>query len=86
MNRTRRDAWPPYDPTRHVLIKRLDHRYARPWQGFVVDWRQDERRWTALVVFMDETQDGLPLVQRWFPLDQLTPCHPDPNPQRDAWF
>jgi hypothetical protein len=86
MNRTRRDTWPPYKPTRHVLIKRRDHRYARPWQGFVVDWRRDQRQWTALVVFMDETQDGQPLVQRWFPLADLTPCHPDPNPQRDAWF
>jgi hypothetical protein len=86
MNRTRRDAWPPYEPTRHVLVKRVDHRYARPWQGFVVEWRREAQQWTALVVFVDDTQDGSPVVQRWLPADRLRPCHPDPNPQRDAWF
>jgi len=79
-------VWPPYEPTRHVLIKRTDHRYARPWQGFVVEWRQEKRVWAALVIFMDETDDGVQLVQRWFPAEQLRPCHPDPNPERDAWF
>lgn len=86
MNRTRRDVWPPYAPTRHVLVTRLDYRYARPFQGFVVDWKQTKRQWEALVVFMDETQGGVPMVQRWFPVEQLRPCHPDPNPSRDAWF
>lgn len=86
MNRSKRDVWPPYEPTRHVLIKRQDYRYARPFQGFVVDWKRDGKRWEALVVFMDERQDGVPLVQMWFPLEQLTPCSPDPNPERDAWF
>lgn len=86
MNRSRRDVWPPYEPTRHVLIKRQDYRYARPFQGFVVDWKQDGKKWEALVVFMDERLDGQPLVQTWFPVEHLTPCHPDPNPQRDAWF
>lgn len=30
---------------------------------------------------MDERQDGMPLVQMWFPPEQLTPCRPDPNLQ-----
>jgi hypothetical protein len=86
MNRSKRDVWPPYEPTRHVLIKRQDYRYARPFQGFVVDWKRAGKKWEALVVFMDERQDGTPLVQTWFPVDQLTPCHPDPNPSKDPWF
>ena len=30
MNRTRRDAWPPYEPTRRVLVKRVDHPAVGP--------------------------------------------------------
>jgi hypothetical protein len=86
MNRSRRDVWPPYEPTRHVLIKRHDHRHARPWQGFVVDWRRDQRQWAALVVFRDETLDGMPIVQQWMPADRLIPCSPDPNPPKDWSF
>ncbi|NRQ51565.1 hypothetical protein [Aeromicrobium stalagmiti] len=86
MNRPKSDKWPPYKPTRHVLIKREDHRFARPFQGFVVDWKRTGKKWEALVVFMDERVDGMPLVQTWFPIEQLMPCHPDPNPRRDEWF
>lgn len=86
MNQSKRDVWPPYEPTRHVLIKRQDYRYARPFQGFVVDWKKAGKGWEAIVVFMDETQEGLPLVQRWFPVERLRPCHPDPNVPRDNSF
>jgi hypothetical protein len=83
MNRSRRDVWPPYEPTRHVLIKRQDYRYARPWQGFVVEWRRTKKVWEALVLFANEGQD---LTLRWFPADQLRACHPDPNVRRDDAF
>ena len=86
MNRSKRDVSPPYEPTRHVLIKRTDYRYARPFQRYVVDWKREGKNWVALVVFMDERQDGMPLVQTWFPIEQLTPLHVDPNPSRDSWF
>lgn len=86
MNRPKSDKWPPYEPTRHVLVKRTDHRYARPWQGLVIDWKRDKRGWLALVVFMDEALEGSPLVQRWLPVDELRPVETDPNPQRDDWF
>ena len=49
-----RDVWSPNEPTRHVLIKRTDYRYARPFQGYVVDWKRQGRKWIALVVFIDE--------------------------------
>ncbi len=84
MNRSRHDVWPPYEPTRHVLIKLQDYRYARPWQGFVVEWKQAGKSWQALVVFADDSQPGAPLVLRWFPADQLRPCRPDPNAPRDT--
>jgi hypothetical protein len=48
----------PYEPTRHVLIKRLDYRYARPWQGFIMEWKRNKKRWGALVVFAGDSQDG----------------------------
>jgi len=88
MNRSKRDVWPPYEPTRHVLIKRQDYRYARPWQGFVVEWKKTGKRWDALVVFANEALDGrpcegAPIIVRWFPADQLRPCRPDPNTPRD---
>jgi hypothetical protein len=86
MNRSKRDVWPPYEPTRHVLIKRQDYRYARPWQGFVVEWRRAKRRWEALVVFADDSREGAPLTLRWFPAEELRPCRPDPNVPRDEAF
>jgi hypothetical protein len=83
MNRSRRDTWPPYQPTRHVLVRRTDYRYARPWQGFIIDWKLTGKHWEALVAFADDTQDGSPVVHRWFPADRLRPCHPNPNTPRD---
>jgi hypothetical protein len=86
MNRSRRDVWPPYEPTRHVLVKRQDHRYARPMQGFVVEWRRVGNEWEALVAFADETHAGAPVTVTWFPVEQLRPCRPDPNEPRDHGF
>jgi len=85
MNRSRRDVWPPYQPTRHVLIKRQDYRYARPLQGFVIEWRRARKVWEALVVVADDAQPGAPVTARWVPAGQLRPCRPDPNEPRDVF-
>lgn len=85
MNRPKSDRWPAYNPTRHVLIER-DFRNDRPWQGFVVDWKRHGYKWSALVVFIDESVDGMPLVQQWLPIEKLRPMQTDPNPPRDEWF
>ncbi len=82
MNPGRRDTWPAYRPTRHVLILRK-RRYERPWQGYVVDWQLHSDTWAALVVYQDETLDGSPLVWKWFPVEQLRPLYPDPNPRTE---
>lgn len=67
-------------------MKRDDHRYAHPWQGYVVDWKHGKQGWLALVVFMDEALEGSPLVRRWMSVEKLRPVVTDPKPQRDAWF
>lgn len=85
MNPTRRDRWPAYRPTRHVLVARSG-RHARPWQGFVVDWRRKRADWQALVVYQDETIEGAPLVWRWIPAGTLRPVFPDPNRHDDGWY
>ena len=84
-NPSRRDKWPAYRPTRHVLILRK-RRFERPWQGYVVDWKHHSYRWEALVVYQDETLDGAPLVWRWFPVEQLRPLYPDPNPRTEPTY
>ena len=81
-NPGRRDKWPAYRPTRHVLILR-QRRYERPWQGYVVDWKHHTYKWEALVIYQDETLDGSPLVWRWFPVEQPRPLYPDPNPRTE---
>jgi hypothetical protein len=40
-------------------------------------------RWEALVVYQDETLEGSPLVWKWFPVEQLRPLYPDPNPRQE---
>lgn len=86
MNRPKSDKWPPFEPTRHVLVKCEDHKYAQPWQGLDVDWKREGSAWRALVVFIDESADGSPLVQRWLPVNQLRPIETDPDPRQDEWF
>ena len=81
-NPSRRDGWPAYRPTRHVLILRK-RRYERPWQGYVVDWKHHSYKWGALVVHQDETLEGSPLAWKWFPVEQLRPMYPDPNPRTE---
>lgn len=56
---------------------------GRPWQGHVVDWKHHSYKWEALVVYRDETLDGAPLVWKWFPVEQLRPLSPDPNPRTE---
>lgn len=85
MNRPKRDKWPAHEPTRFVFISH-GTRFERPWQGFVIDWKRHGYKWSALVAYMDESDEDLPLVQRWFPLDELRPVTVDPNPPRDEWF
>lgn len=84
-NRPKRDRWPAHDPTRWVFIEH-GLRFDRPWQGFVIDWRRHSYRWSALVTYIDDRQDGAPLVQKWFPVELLRPVEVDPNPPQDEWF
>ena len=41
--------------------------------------RKSTCKWFGLVVFVDERGDGLPVVQRWFPGEVLTPVNVNPN-------
>ena len=85
MNPSSFDRWPRYERVRFVLVKR-QHRYERPWQGFIVDWRKTGRRWEALVTYVDDRAEGSGVRTDWFPDSQLRPIEVDPNPPRDAWF
>lgn len=85
MNRSKRDVWPRHQPTRFVFVPR-GHRYQRPWQGFVVDFRQRSKRWEAFVVYVDEDFDGAPLISRWWPVEKLRSVTVDPNLPQDDWF
>lgn len=85
MNRSRRDVWEAHEPTRFVFVPR-GHRYARPWQGYVVEFRQQGRKWEALVVYMDEDAGGSPLIWKWWPVEKLRSAKVDPNKRRDEWF
>ena len=84
-NPGRRDKWPAYRPTRHVLVLR-QRPYERPWQGYIVDWKHHSYMWSALVVYQDETLDGAPLVWKWFPVEQLWPLYPNPNPRSEPSY
>jgi len=85
MNPSSFDKWPRYERVRLVLVRR-EHRYERPWQGLIVDWRKTGRTWEALVTYIDDRAEGSGLRQEWFPATQLRPVDVDPNPPRDAWF
>ena len=80
MNPGRRDRYPFHNPTRWVFIMR-DHVSERPWQGYAVDWKRHSYKWSVLVVYVDDTIDGDPLVQAWFPAERLRPASVDPNPR-----
>ena len=38
------------------------------------------------MVYQDETLDGAPLVWKWFPVGQLRPLYPDPNPTTELSY
>ena len=79
MGQRRKDReWPTPATTRHVWVEQPGIQRP-PIQGYVLDWRRHSYRWSALVVivFVDE---GHPIVvQRWIPVEQLTPVKSDPN-------
>jgi hypothetical protein len=80
-NPPKNDAWKPYKHQRFVLIRR-DVWSFKPWQGYVLDWRQVRRRWEAHVLYVDEGPSGsgsATLRTDWVPLDRLTPVYADPN-------
>lgn len=75
MNRSKRDRWPPYKPGRHVLVLR-HHRFERPWQGLLLEWRPHSYKWYARVNYVQD--DGVE-VTRWMPASRLYPLDVDPN-------
>ena len=51
-----------------------------------MDWKRHSYKWSVLVVFMDESLEGSPVLWKWFPIEKVRPVYPDPNPRQDEWF
>lgn len=89
-NPKRRERWPIPRHTRHVWVLR-EYRWEVPWQGYVIEWRRHSYHWYANVLYVDDSDEAKPVVQRWFPREMLLPVRSAPedflgNPFADrAW-
>jgi len=71
--------WPKPRSTRFVWVAQPGPQVP-PVQGFVLDWRRQGYRWSALVVTAVLDGGGRPLVvQEWVDAEQLRPVRADPN-------
>lgn len=71
--------WPRLRSTRHVWIRSTSS-LEPPTQGFVLEWRRQSYKWSALVQYVQQSKDGPAVyVQEWLPLDRLWPVKSDPN-------
>lgn len=78
-NPPRNDAWKPYKRYRFVLVRRETWSF-KPWQGYVLDWRQVRGEWKAHVLYVDDSDHRGPICQTgWFSIDRLHPLYADPN-------
>lgn len=66
----RESLWPVPRTTRHVWVNRGTE--LPPLQGLVLEWRRHSYKWSALVVFVDDTEPEA-YVQQWFKAEMLTP-------------
>ncbi len=76
----RRDReWPRPRHTRHVWV-RSESTLVPPVQGYVLEWRRQSYRWSALVLYTRETPEAsVEYVQQWLPAERLRPVKADPN-------
>ena len=63
MNPPKNDAWPPPRAWLHVWI-RFDRSTAAPLPGLILDWRQNGTRWSAWVIWLDDSYGTFMLCSR----------------------
>lgn len=79
MGMSRRDReWPRPRHTRFVWIK-AESTLVPPVQGLVLAWNRHSYKWSALVAYVQEADDGAVFVQQWFPIERLIPVPSNPN-------
>ena len=76
--------WPAPCNTRHVWVLGED-RLKPPTQGLIA-WRRRSRRWSALVVGVDESVVEGRMIQYWLRIERLRPVRSDLNVLRYSRF
>lgn len=68
--RYRESLWRPPKQTRHVWIDRGSE--LPPLQGLVISWQRQSYKWSAFVVFVDDSEPPV-VVQQWVRAERLKP-------------
>jgi hypothetical protein len=63
--------------TAHVWVRFPDN--PMPFAGLVLEWRQGEQGWQALVTYLDRMTLRHKVVTEWVPADQLVPVKSNPG-------
>ena len=73
--------WPRPRTTRFVWVSQPGPQMP-PVQGYVLDWRRQSYRWSALVVTVRLEEGRLVVVHVWVTAERLRPVRADPNVRR----
>lgn len=64
---------------------RFDRSTTAPFPGLILDWRQTGTRWSAWVIWLDDSCGARKRVQQgWVAADRLRPAKSDPNIWNDG--
>jgi len=83
-NPPKNDAWPQPKRWRHCWVRFGHGNYPPPAPGLILDWRRESGRWTAWVVWVDNTSLKERVYQGWLPVAVLRPARSDINVWNDG--
>src|SRR4051812_35997652 len=77
MHPPKSDAWPQPKRWHHCWARFGHGSQAPPAPGLILDWRREDRRWKAWVLWVDNTGVQPRICQGWFPVTVLRPANSD---------
>ncbi|GAB7003968.1 hypothetical protein JCM18899A_14400 [Nocardioides sp. AN3] len=85
-NPPKNDAWPQPVRWRHCWVRFGRGNYPPPTPGLILDWARDRRtgKWTAWVIWLDNTGLQDTIKQGWLPVSVIRPARSDINVWNDG--
>jgi hypothetical protein len=83
-NPPKRDAWPQPQAWLHVWVRFNQGQQPPPMPGLVLEWRRQGTRWSAWVIWVDDSRLRRERKQDWIDAKYLRPARSDINIWNDG--